>query len=372
MSTAAQSLIQIIENIFPKFYAEDWDNCGIQVGNPNIHIRRVMVALDVTEVVVNWAISNEIQMIVSHHPLIFSPPKKIDTSTDYGKIIEKVLKNDILVYSAHTNMDNAPDGINDYLASLIGLGKTDILKTAGEEKLYKIVVFTPKAHANAVRDAMSREGAGYVGNYSYSTFSIDGKATFMPMDGASPFIGEKGRIEFVDEVRTESIVEQRKLRKVIAAIKKVHPYEEVAYDIIELPTQGIKYGTGRIGYLNEKIYLKDFLTKIKEIFNLDSLRYAGDLDRKIKKIAICGGAGGSFIKNAVFQGADIILTGDVKYHEVLDAVTAGVAVADICHYESENIYLPHMVYNVNEMLKNEKLDIELVYWGEKKGIYRTI
>lgn len=333
-----KSLIKKIEAKYPTNLAYDWDNVGLLVGDAEEEIDKVLVCLEANEAIVEEAINNNVNLIVTHHPFIFGKMKKITTSDFKGKLIHKLIKNNIAVYSMHTNFDIAFDGLNDYFMEVMGFENSKILDVTNTETLYKIVVYAPKTHEDKVREALGKSGAGHIGNYSNCTFNTDGKGTFRPLEGTNPFIGELDKLEVVDEVKIETIVPQRILGGVISAMIKAHPYEEVAYDLYKLENKGSAVGLGRIAALKESMSLKELSMMIKEKLNMDALRVVGSLDTNIKKVAVVTGSGADLAKKAQRSGADVLITGDVKYHDAQDAIDAGMCIIDCNHFESEEIF----------------------------------
>ncbi|MBM7645782.1 dinuclear metal center YbgI/SA1388 family protein [Scopulibacillus daqui] len=327
-----QTLIQAFENWAPKKLAFENDKIGLQIGTLNKKVKKVMVTLDVLENVADEAIEKNVDLIFAHHAVIFRPLKDIRADSGQGKIISKLIQNDIAVYVAHTNLDVAEGGINDMLAQKLGLTNSQILKPTYTEPLYKLSVFVPESHAAQVREALGSAGAGAIGNYSHCTFNIQGTGTFLPEEGTNPYIGEKGKLEQVSEVRVETIVPESLLNRTVNKMISSHPYEEVAYDVYPLDNQGKTFGLGRIGELPEAVTLKELAENVKERLDLDGVRVTGDLDSKVKKIAVSGGDGNSLIPFAKYKGADVIITGDVYYHTAHDALLHQLNVIDAGHH----------------------------------------
>ena len=344
-----KSLIKKIEAKYPTNLAYDWDNVGLLVGDAEEEIDKVLVCLEANEAIVEEAINNNVNLIVTHHPFIFGKMRKITTSDFKGKLIHKLIKNNIAVYSMHTNFDIAFDGLNDYFMEVMGFEDSKILDVTNTETLYKIVVYVPKTHEDKVREALGKSGAGHIGNYSDCTFNTDGKGTFRPLEGTNPFIGEFDKLEVVDEVKIETIVPQRILGGVISAMIKAHPYEEVAYDLYKLENKGSAVGLGRIAELKESMSLKELSMMIKEKLNMDALRVVGSLDTNIKKVAVVTGSGADLAKKAQRSGADVLITGDVKYHDAQDAIDAGMCIIDCNHFESEDIFKDVMKRFLNDI-----------------------
>ncbi len=343
MFAKVQTIMKIIESLAPKKYALEMDNIGLQVGNPNNEINKILVALNVSNEVVEEAIAKGCGMIVSHHPLIFNKISSVRNDLYIGEVLYKLIKNDINVYCAHTNLDIAPGGVNDVLAKELNLELVRPLQITNYDSYKKIVVFVPNQYVNNVISALAKAGAGWIGNYSHCTFRAEGKGTFMPLEGTNPFIGETDKIEEVKEVRIETIVVESKLKNAVRAMLDVHPYEEVAYDIYNLEIEGKPFGLGRIGTLSHSVSLKELAHTVKAIMEVSSVRVAGNLNRSVKRVAVCGGSGASEIHQATFKGADVLITGDVKYHQAQEAINIGLSILDIGHWESEKLILPVLV-----------------------------
>jgi dinuclear metal center YbgI/SA1388 family protein len=360
MSVKLQQVTNLINTLAPKHLAYDWDNIGLQLGDYNQDISRVLVTLDVTEEVVEEAINSDVDLIVAHHPVIFKGISNIRFNTLLGKIIQKAIKHDIAFYIAHTNYDIAQGGLNDILAKMLGLVDTEILMVTQVEDLKKVVVFVPEDSVFKVKEAIGRAGAGWIGNYSDCFFEQRGTGSFRPLEGTNPYIGIKGEINEVAECRLETIVPSKILNKVINKMIKAHPYEEVAYDIYPVDNEGEAFGIGRIGYLEESTSLKDYVQRVKNALDIDHVKVVGKNDTEIKKVAICSGSGADLIKTASFKGADLLVTGDVKYHDAQLVLEEGLTLIDAGHYETEQIMKDAMVsYLVEEITKNN-LDVEIL------------
>lgn len=327
-----QAIFRELEAWAPKTFAYDWDNVGLQVGSISDKTEAVLVTLDVNDAVVDEAIRLGANVIVSHHPMLFKPLKTIDFNTPKGKLVRKLIKHDITVYASHTNLDIAEGGVNDLLAEKIGIENVQPMVVTHEEPLYKLAVFTPVDHVNEVVDALSEAGAGNIGNYSHCTFQAPGTGTFKPLEGANPYIGTPHKIERVEELKIETIVPETLLKNVVEAMLKAHPYEEVAYDIYPLKNEGKKYGLGRIGTLKEVVNFHQLIEMTKEALDVRHVRYVGDLDKQVKRVAVLGGSGEKYIHKAKQLGADAYITGDVTFHQAQDAKDNGLALIDAGHY----------------------------------------
>jgi len=354
-----QNIIQIFERFAPKYLALPDDKIGLQVGTLNKDIKRVMLTLDVLENVINEAIEKNVDLIISHHAVIYKSLKNLRTDLPRGQLYQKLLKHDIAVYVAHSNLDAADNGVNDALINKLGIKNTDTLEDTYLQKLKKIVVFVPESHHDQVLDALSANGAGWIGNYSHCSFNISGIGTFRPEEGTNPYIGKQGQLEKVKEIRIETVIVEEKLNQAIQAMVKAHPYEEVAYDIYPLDLFGKKYGIGRISKLEHSMKLKEFASYVKEKLHLEGLRVVGDLDKSISKVAVVGGNGNDYISKASFKGADVLITGDVYYHNAHDALEQGLAVIDAGH-NIEKFVLENVKEYLEKEFTNKRIDTEVI------------
>lgn len=338
MSIRCQSFLEKMEQWAPLKYAEEWDNPGLQVGDRQKEIGKVMVALTPGEAVVEAAVQANVDLLLTHHPLIFKPVKQINSDTALGRILLKLIQHDINLYCAHTNLDIANGGVNDVLANALQLQQVQPLADLTREvTYYKVVVYVPAGHEDVVRQAMCDAGAGCIGNYSDCTFQARGTGTFLPGEGTNPFSGKAGRLEYADEYRLETIVPQPVLSAVIKAMEAVHPYEEVAYDVFQLENDGPVRGIGRIGQLAEPMPMADFLAYTGQQLQCDHLTYQGDLQKQVQRVALCGGSGISYLKAAKKAGADVYVTGDMKYHDGQLASELGMNVIDAGHFGTERL-----------------------------------
>lgn len=330
-----QDVIDSIERLAPPHLAESWDNVGLMVGRRDQLVDHVLTVLDVTEEAIEEAIERKCQLIVSHHPLIFKGVKQITSDTVLGRMIARLIKADIAVYSAHTNLDVAKGGLNDLAAAQLGLGQVKGLEMTHSEGLCKLVVFVPATHTELVVQALGDAGAGHIGNYSHCAFYGEGTGTFKPLEGATPFIGSVDTQETVSEHRVETIVPKALLPKVVNAMKAVHPYEEVAYEVYDLKEPTVVETIGRQGVLGDTLDLEAFMELVKHAFPQGKPRFGGARVEQISNVALCTGSGAEFIKAAAKAGAQAYVTGDVKYHDMQLARELGIVVADVGHFGTE-------------------------------------
>ncbi len=355
-----KEVIEIIEKWAPPGVAWDRDNVGLQIGNTENPVSRVLLSLDVTENVVNYATENNFNLIISHHPLFFFPVKKIQFNSDTkSKIIKKLIENNISVFSAHTNLDFTKEGVSYQLAKKLGLSKIQFLHNIAD-KQYKLVVFVPSEFKDKVANAIFEAGGGIIGEYEKCSFEIKGTGTFQGSEKSNPVIGTKQNFEKVEEIRLEVLVDNWKLNGVIKALISSHPYEEPAYDIYVLKNSNVNYGEGAIGELNAPMKIKDFLELVASKLKIPAIRYAKGKSARIKKVAVCGGTCSSLVNEAISQNADAFVTADIKYHEFQDA-EGKILFIDAGHYETENTVLPEVKRKLNEYAKSrkEKLTVKI-------------
>jgi dinuclear metal center YbgI/SA1388 family protein len=331
--TTISELIAHLENLAPRSMQESYDNSGLLIGNKNASITGVLVSLDCVESVVDEAIDKGCNLIVAHHPLIFKGLKRI-TGTGYvERTIEKCIKNDIAVYAIHTNFDNYHQGVNAEFGRRLGLTNLKILAPKSEV-LYKLIVFCPENEETQLNDALFNAGAGHIGNYSHCNFTSDGLGSFQPEEASNPKVGAIGTRTILPEKRLEYLVSEHRLTKILQAMRGALSYEEIAHDLIKLSNINQQEGSGMLGELPEAMHATDFLKRVKDTFGCGAIRYTSFEDKKVRKIAFCGGSGSFLLAKAIASGADVFVTADFKYHEFFDA-DGQIIIADIGHYESE-------------------------------------
>ncbi|MGK0551437.1 Nif3-like dinuclear metal center hexameric protein [Enterococcus faecalis] len=355
-----QIFLRAFEAYCPTWLAEAGDPVGLQLGTLNKPLEKVMVTLDVRPEVVAEAIAKNVDLIVAKHPPIFRPIKHLLTDHFQEKMYADLLKHDIAVYVAHTNMDIIPAGLNDWFCELLGIQETEYLTKTHTISFKKLAVFVPVEAANRMRQALGAAGAGQQGAYSNTSYSLIGTGRFTPETGAIPAIGEVGKEAVVQEAKIEVIFPETIQAEVLAAMKAVHPYEEPAYDLYTIDNQQQTYGLGRIGTLPTSLSLKEFVEKIKAAFQLDGLRLiAADDTKSVQRIAICGGSGEKFYHDALKKQADVYITGDVYYHTAHDMLTEQLPVIDPGHY-IEALCKPKLVALFNEWKEREHWDVTFI------------
>ncbi len=359
MITLAE-IIEELDNIAPPELADDDDRIGLQVGNRQQEIRRVCVSVDTSPDIIELAASKKADLLVSHHPLIYTPLRSISLDDSVAKRVVKLVKEDISLYVMHTNYDTVPGGINDILADKLVVRDCVPLTSRKQDSLYKIVVFVPEEAVEDVRNAMAEAGAGRIGQYTHCSFRTKGTGSFVPLSSAQPYIGTPGTLEEVDEYRLEMICVGSWLNYVLEAMIDKHPYEEVAYDVYELMNEPIIYGFGRVGMLDEEVSLAEFSELVKLALELEYVKVAGNPQKRIRRVALCGGGGSSFFREAARLGADVYVTGDTKHHDLLDANAIGLAMIDAGHFATEKPGMIALADRLKRLYRDESLEIEYI------------
>ncbi|MCL2131675.1 MAG: Nif3-like dinuclear metal center hexameric protein [Lentimicrobiaceae bacterium] len=326
-------VVAYLEKIAPPCYQESYDNSGLQVGDMNNIVTKGLVCLDLTPAVMKEAVETGANLIITHHPLIFNPLKKIAGTTVCEKLVIKAVKNDIAVYSMHTNLDNVHIGVNAAFAQKLQLKNVQILRK-NNRILLKLITFVPVQQAENVRENLFRAGAGHIGNYQKCSYNSEGTGTFEGNDSTNPFVGEKNKLHYEKEMRLEVILPVHLKNKVVKALLAAHPYEEPAYDLILLENTSNNIGAGMIGELENAMSELDFLQFLKEKMQLQCIKHSQFRKKTIKKVAICGGSGSFLIPDAIKENADVFISSELKHNHFLD-FHSSIFLADIGHFESE-------------------------------------
>jgi len=340
-------VIAYLEHLAPLSWQENYDNSGLIVGDPTCELTQALICLDSTEEVVDEAIANRCNLIIAHHPIVFKSLKSITGRNYVEKALLKCIKNDITLYAIHTNLDNFRGGVNAEIGERLGLENLQILAPQ-KNSLFKLSVFVPVEAQQHVSMAMFEAGAGTIGNYSNCSFYAQGMGTFTPLKGAKPYIGAINKLEQTPEYKLEMIVEEHRIMEVIDALKKSHPYEEVAYDLVALHNTNAHQGAGMIGELPHAMDTIEWLLSVKKTFQCGVIRHTKLVKKTLKKIAFCGGSGSFLLPRAMQLDADVYLSADFKYHEFFDAQDS-IIIADIGHFESEQ----YTIQRLNKLLSEK-------------------
>lgn len=354
-----KKLLNTLDNIAPFSLQESFDNSGIQFADLDVPITKALISLDVTQEVLDEAMESKVNLIIAHHPLLFSPLKQI--TKQKNPLLFRAIINKTNLLAMHTNYDLAENGLNDYVGNLLGIKKIAPLKSS-PEKIFKFTVYVPIQYADKISQAIFEAGAGKIGKYTETSFHIAGKGTFKPMEGTHPFIGEIGKREVVQEIKIETVVAERDLESVIQAMKNAHPYEEPAYDIYELLTKS-SFGIGLLGEVDNQLELTEFSRWVREKLQARYVRLIKSNNRKIKKVALCTGGGGSLIAQVSNLDVDLYITGDITYHNALRAKELGLNILDIEHFDTEKFFIEALYTQLikfgipqNILIKSKKME----------------
>ena len=343
---------------------------GLQCGDSGRPARKIMLALDASTSTVNQALAWGADLLITHHPLLFEPLGPGNIHGPSGEAFARAVRGELAVYSAHTNLDASPRGINDSLAGIVGLTGREVLLPAGPD-LFKVVVFLPQASIESVRDAAFEAGAGRIGRYSRCSFAAPGEGTFFGSEGARPVIGSPGRMEVVGEARLEVLVPEGRLAGVLGAVRRAHPYEEPAVDVIPLRGKAAGIGIGVVGCLPSAMRLGDLTARVKGALRLKAVRIVGSLERKVRKVAVCGGSGGSLLAAAGASGAELFISGDIKFHEARAAQERNLSILDVGHFAPERFGMLRFGELINGKFMEKGWDIPIRY-AKEKDPFKTI
>ena len=345
-SLTVDAWLAVLDRLYPPSWAEEWDSTGLQVGDRSWEAARVLVALDPTPEVIAEARDRGCGLLITHHPLLFRPLQRLDLADPVAHAASAAISSRVAVAACHTNADVAQPGVSDALADALGVEVTGALHETSAGEHLKLVTFVPPEATAKVIDAVANAGGGVIGEYTHCSFRVRGTGTFFPSERAHPAVGERGSLNEVDEDRVEVIVPRERLRPAVEALVDAHPYEEPAYDVYPLASLG-GLGLGRIGHVGDALSAEDLAERCR--YRLHStVRLAGDLGKRVHRVALCGGSGASLIPDALRAGVDAYVTGDLKHHQALDATAAGLVVIDAGHHGTEWPFVPVLGAQLSE------------------------
>ena len=354
-----KDVIEAVEHWAPPSLAYAWDKAGLSLGHPDDKVTKVMVVLTVTGDVMRTATTAKAQMIVSHHPLIWEPLESLRSDDVQARLCLDLAKQGIACFSSHTSLDVVPEGVNHILAERLGLRRIGALLRVPQAEQLKLVTFVPETHLAEVRDAVCAAGAGVIGDYTHCSFDAPGTGTFLPGTDAKPFSGTRHNVNQEPERRFETLLAKARVGEVVRALKEAHPYEEVAYDLIKLDTTDPSISLGLRGELSRPVSLDTFAARVREALGIKHVRVSGDSKQKVQKIAVLGGAGGASAPS-IPDDVDVYVTGDVKYHDAIDARERGLSIIDAGHHGTEKLIVPALVDYLKASLKG----VRVVPWIE--------
>jgi dinuclear metal center YbgI/SA1388 family protein len=360
MRITVNDIIGVMKSIAPPNLAESWDNVGLQVGDPQWPVQRIWVALDPIPEVIQAAIKQNIDLIITHHPLLFHPLKSINLSQPNSKIIADVISHQIAIYAAHTNLDKVTGGINDLLANKLQMMDVRPLIPDKLADKAKLVVFAPKSHVQQIMEALFEKNAGVIGQYTHCSFQSNGIGTFKPGERSNPWLGHEGQLEEIEECRIETIISLKDAPVILAHLEKNHPYETVAYDIYPLEQVSANQGLGRVGRLKTPMRLQELADHVIENLNLSYVRIIGDPDLAINELAICSGSGGSLLNDVFSLGVQAYITGDLKYHDARNIEMNHMGAIDVPHFESEHIFIDDLVSKLQTVMDMRQWNVDIL------------
>lgn len=331
----AKELEQFVAEWAPQSLAESYDNVGWMIRTRS-QFQKALVCLDFTPDILEEAVEKSCDLVICHHPLLFKPLKSIAPDNPISSLVINTIRSEVSVLAMHTNLDNViRQGVNYKLAEKLGMDTRRLQVLAPKTgNLCKLIVYVPESHLDVLMDTLFAAGAGHIGNYSECSFSVKGKGSFKPEEGANPYSGNVGRRSMDEEIRLELLVPTWKISTVLEAMRSVHPYETIAYDIIPLENRNLDTGSGAVGPLLKPMPFRELLEEVKKVLNVSCLKWAGDGNQTVETLAICGGSGAFLISQARRSGAQVYLTADLKYHDFFEA-GPGFALIDTGHFENE-------------------------------------
>ncbi len=357
MVATVADIIEVMETLAPIWLAEEWDNVGLQIGQIDWPVRKIWVALDPFPEIVRDASKHDVNLLITHHPLIFKPLRSINLNTAIGSTIQTAVQRKLAIFTAHTNLDNATNGLNEILSHRIGLKNLKVLGKARAMKSYKLVLYVPVDYEQQILKAVFQTRAGEIGAYTCCSFRSKGKGTFRPESTAEPFLGKQGEISQVDEVRIETVVQGKDLNSVLEHIRTVHPYETMAYDLYPLSLLEQRQGIGRIGTLEQPEALLNFAQFIKEELGLNYIKVVGNPELIVREAAVCSGSGSGLVDDFLDSGAQVYVSGDLRYHDAKAVEAAGLGLIDIGHFASEHLIVEVLAERLKKILLESHPDV---------------
>ncbi len=360
MSATLQDIVNLLESRYPSAWAVTGDRVGLEVGHPGQQVEAILVALEVTPAVVVEASQRGAQLLLTHHPLLYRPLEEVREDRPGGRLLAALLRARLAMVSCHTNLDIAPDGLNDYLAQKLELAGVEVLTPTTRDPWYKLVVFVPMGYEDRVRQALGDAGLGVIGRYSHCSFASPGQGTYRPLPGAQPFRGETGQLSRAEESRLEILAPESLLPAALTRLKETHPYEEVAYDLYPVRHPGIPLGLGRIGDWPEPRPFSQVIAALKEIFGVETVQVWGRPPQQVQRLALCSGSGGDLLADALSRGAHIYLTGEVRHHQIQPEPPEDFAVVAVGHFASEVVFMEPWARQLRELFQEAGLGLDVM------------
>ena len=370
--TSVHDIIRLMDELAPSRLAESWDPVGLQVGRKDWPVRTIWVALDPLPEVVAAACDQHVDLLITHHPLLFVPLKNLDFNSPIGSILYQSAVHQLAIYSAHTNLDQVSGGLNDILAKRIGLDQVDVLAPSADSESCKLVLYVPADYEQQVLSALFQTSAGIIGPYSCCAFRNAGKGSFLPADLSRPFIGKPGEISHVDETRIETLVKKKDISAVLSHVRSRHPYQTMAYDVYPLMPVESRHGFGRTGVVPECMNLFQFAKNVKEKLCLQHVKISGNPDMMIRRAAVCSGSGSSLLNAFIASTADVYISGDLRYHDARAVESAGKALLDIGHFSSEHLMIEPVSDYLRRQISNACWEVRVEAYQLEKDPFTMI
>jgi dinuclear metal center YbgI/SA1388 family protein len=359
MGARLKEIVNLLERAYPPAWAAPGDHSGFEVGDPDTRVDLILVALEVTPGVLREAESHQASLLLTHHPLLYKPLAAVREDEPGGRLVRGLIRAGVALVSCHTNLDAAPGGLNDYLADRLELTDTRVLAATFREPLYKLAVFVPLGYEDRVRAALGDLGLGAIGRYSHCSFAARGQGAYRPLAGARPFQGEAGSLSRAEEVRLEILAPESRLAAALSRLQEVHPYEAVAYDLYPLKNPGTTLGLGRVGSWPQPRRFAAVLSRVKEIFGVQTVAVWGDPPEKVQRLAVCGGSGGDLLEASLSQGAQLYVTGEVRHHQVPPTLPSGFAVLTVGHFASEVVFMDPWAQRLRGLFADGGLEVRV-------------
>jgi dinuclear metal center YbgI/SA1388 family protein len=359
MAATITDILACLDAAYPFSWAISEDRVGLQIGDPQAKISTVLVALEASQAVLTEAKAQQAQLLLTHHPLLYQPAYEIREDRPVGKLLAALVRAGVAVVSCHTNLDLAPEGMNEHLASQLGLEDLEVLAPVRQDAWLKLAVFVPVGYEDQVRTALTSDRVGVIGRYTDCSFAARGQGTYRPQAGAQPFRGEVAALARAEESRLEVLVPESNLAPALARLKAAHPYEEVAYDLYPLANQGLALGFGRVGRWPAGLSFEEVVDRVKTVFAVSGVRVWGRPPAKISRAAVCGGSGGELIGPAQAQGAQVYITGEVRHHQAVPGPEGDFAIIEVGHFASEVVFMPAWAEQVAQLFQQRQLAVQV-------------
>jgi len=359
MSAKLKDILTLLNTVHPFAWALPEDRVGLQVGDPEAPVATILVALEASLEVVAEATAVGAQLLLTHHPLLYQPATEIREDRAQGQLLAAVVRAGLAVAACHTNLDLAPEGLNEHLAQKLGLEEVEVLSPVTRDPWLKLMVFVPVGYEDTVRNALCDDRVGVIGRYSHCTFAGRGQGTYRPLEGAQPFRGETGALSRAEESRLEVLVPESCVTQALSRLKAAHPYEEVAYDLYPLANQGLTLGFGRVGDWPQALPWEEAVARVKETFAAPRLRVWGQTPASVSRLAVCGGSGGDLIQSAQEMGATLYVTGEVRHHQAVPSLNGDFAILEVGHFASEVIFMPAWAAQLGRVIQERGIAVQV-------------